>query len=44
MLDENQKVENKSLLVEKFKYQQFKRKNVDGQRYYVMLTAILCRQ
>ena len=35
MWEENQKVENKSLLVEKFKYQQFKRKNLDGQRYYV---------
>jgi len=35
MLEENQKVDNKSLLVEKFQYQQFKRKNVDGQRYYV---------
>ena len=26
---------SKSLLVEKFKYKEFKRKNVDGQRYYV---------
>ena len=26
---------SKSLLVEKFKYEQFKRKNLDGQRYYV---------
>ena len=35
MLEENQKVENKSLLIEKFKYQEFKRKNLEGQRYYV---------
>ena len=26
---------SKSLLVEKFKYKEFKRKNIDGQRYYV---------
>ena len=26
---------SKSLLVEKFKYKNFKRKNLDGQRYYV---------
>jgi len=35
MLEENLEVKNKSLLVEKFKYENFKRKNVDGQRYYV---------
>ena len=35
MLEENLEVKNKSLLVEKYKYQQFKKKNVDGQRYYV---------
>ena len=35
MLDENQKVKNKSLLIEKFKYKEFKRKNLNGQRYYV---------
>ena len=35
MLDENQEVKNKSLLIEKFKYKEFKRKNLDGQRYYV---------
>ena len=35
MLEENLEVKNKSLLVEKFKYKEFKRKNLDGQRYYV---------
>ena len=25
----------KSLLIDKFKYEEFKRKNLDGQRYYV---------
>jgi hypothetical protein len=35
MLEENLEVKNKSLLVEKFKYKEFKRKNHDGQRYYV---------
>lgn len=35
MLEENLEVKNKSLLTERFKYEEFKRKNLDGQRYYV---------
>jgi genome maintenance exonuclease 1 len=35
MLEENLEAKNKSLIIEKFHYKEFKRKNVDGQRYYV---------
>jgi len=35
MLDVEEKVENKSLLVNKFNYISMKRKSIDGKRYYV---------